>query len=150
MVKRSHYEVLGVSNDASLEVIKRRYKELALQHHPDKVSEKAESSSTPSSVAFQRISLAYSTLKDPQTRIKYDEQLRSKQTASGPVHEQVDLDDMKYDESSATFSYGCRCGGEYLVTEDDLSSGVQMVGCDSCSLTIHVLYEAAISEDEAS
>ena len=64
---RDYYEVLGVRPDASLEEIKRAYKELARRDHPDKNpgSETAEE-------AFKELSGAYAVLSDPKTRVLYD------------------------------------------------------------------------------
>ena len=35
----------------------------------------------------------------------------------------------------------CRCGGHYSITDDDLLSGVDLICCDVCSLTVRVLYQ---------
>src|ERR687892_2646398 len=63
---RDLYEVLGVSSDASPEEIKRAYRRLARQYHPD-VSEDPEADRR-----FKEINLAYQTLSDPGKRRQYD------------------------------------------------------------------------------
>mgnify|MGYP002630905387 CR=1 FL=1 len=59
------YDALGVSSDASAEEIKKVYKKLAVEHHPDKGGDEAK---------FKTISEAYNTLSDPQKRNEYDMQ----------------------------------------------------------------------------
>ena len=39
------------------------------------------------------------------------------------------------------YSKACRCGGHYTISDDDLTSGVDLTCCDVCSLTIRVLYQ---------
>ena len=67
MASRDYYEVLGVSRGASREDIKKAYKRLAKEHHPDRNGgdEKAEN-------RFKEISEAYHTLSDPKKREQYD------------------------------------------------------------------------------
>jgi curved DNA-binding protein len=57
------YETLGVPQGASDEEIKRAYRKLAGQHHPDKGGDTAK---------FQEIQQAYETLTDPQKRAQHD------------------------------------------------------------------------------
>lgn len=63
---RDLYEVLGVPPDASGEEIKRAYRRLARQYHPD-VSQDPEADRR-----FKEINLAYQTLSDPHKRRQYD------------------------------------------------------------------------------
>ncbi|NDF17055.1 MAG: molecular chaperone DnaJ [Verrucomicrobia bacterium] len=65
--KRDYYEVLGVARTATAEEIKKAYRKLALQHHPDKHKgdKKAEEK-------FKEIGEAYEALSDPQKRDAYD------------------------------------------------------------------------------
>lgn len=58
------YQVLGVSKTASADEIKRAYKRLAKETHPD--------SETGDEEKFKQISLAYETLSDPQKRARVD------------------------------------------------------------------------------
>lgn len=63
---RSFYEVLGVEKKASQEDIKKAYRALAKQYHPDKNKEDGAEE------AFKEISAAYDTLKDENKRRTYD------------------------------------------------------------------------------
>ena len=66
---RDLYAVLGVSHTASQRAIKRAYRQLALQFHPDSSSEEA------SADRFREIEAAYEVLRDPARRQKYDQDL---------------------------------------------------------------------------
>ncbi|QLL32022.1 hypothetical protein HG536_0C01900 [Torulaspora globosa] len=66
----SLYEVLGVSPDATQAEIKRAYRKLALQHHPDKVVD--ESLREESEVRFKEITAAHEILIDEERRAHYD------------------------------------------------------------------------------
>ncbi|KAI8052961.1 CSL zinc finger-domain-containing protein [Syncephalis plumigaleata] len=61
----------------------------------------------------------------------------------------VDLDDMTFDEDTCVYSIACRCSGEYLLTEDDLEAGAELVNCSQCSLRIRVLYQCIDEDDNA-
>lgn len=64
---KDYYEVLGVSKDASADVLKKAYRKLALEYHPDRNrSKEAEAK-------FKEINQAYEVLSDPQKRQTYDQ-----------------------------------------------------------------------------
>ncbi|KAI7861678.1 DNAJ heat shock N-terminal domain-containing protein [Spinellus fusiger] len=133
----SHYQVLGLSSDATTEQIKLRYKHLILRHHPDK-----HTGETPLDEEYvHHLLQAWNTLRDPQKRKDYDAHLKASPLRPLVINADVDLDEMVYDEASLTFSLECRCSGVYSITENDLDQGIDVVGCDLCSLQIRVLYD---------
>jgi len=58
-----HYAVLGVAKNATPDEIKKAYRKLASQHHPDKGGDTAK---------FQQIQEAYAILSDPEKKAQYD------------------------------------------------------------------------------
>src|SRR3954453_19950258 len=63
---RDYYETLGVSRDASEEDIRRAYRKLARQYHPD-VNKEPDAEDR-----FKEVAEAYEVLRDPEKREKYD------------------------------------------------------------------------------
>lgn len=68
--KRDYYEILGVSKNASLDEIKKAYRSLALQHHPDRVPHEKKKEAEEK---FKEISEAYAVLSDTEKRALYDQ-----------------------------------------------------------------------------
>ena len=66
MEDRDLYDVLGVSRDATQDDIRKAYRRLAREHHPD-VNQDPEAERR-----FKEINLAYQTLSDPARRRQYD------------------------------------------------------------------------------
>jgi molecular chaperone DnaJ len=65
--KRDYYEVLGVAREADAEEIKRAYRKLALQYHPDRNVGDGEAEQR-----FKEAAEAYEVLRDPDKRHRYD------------------------------------------------------------------------------
>lgn len=64
---KNHYHTLGVSSNCSQAEIKKAYRQLALQHHPDKNSGNRQSEEI-----FKEILESYIILSDEETRSEYD------------------------------------------------------------------------------
>lgn len=65
--KRDYYEVIGVARAASTDEIKRAFRRLAREYHPDVSKE------TDAEAKFKEINEAYAVLSDPQKRQMYDQ-----------------------------------------------------------------------------
>ncbi len=61
--QKNYYDILGVAEDASQDEIKKAFKKLAIQHHPDKWGDKAR---------FQEVNEAHQVLGDQSKRQQYD------------------------------------------------------------------------------
>ena len=67
MAKQDYYETLGVNKGANAEDLKRAYRKLAMQFHPDR-----NSGDSAAEQKFKEISEAYDVLKDADKRAAYD------------------------------------------------------------------------------
>ena len=68
--QKDYYQILGVKKDSSLDQIKKAYKKLAKEHHPDMVK---ESDKEAAEKRFKEINEAYQVLSDSQKRKMYDQ-----------------------------------------------------------------------------
>src|SRR5665647_1675091 len=66
-MKRDYYEILGVSKGASADEIKKAYRKLALQHHPDRNPHDKSAEDK-----FKEAAEAYDVLSNEEKRAKYD------------------------------------------------------------------------------
>ncbi len=69
---QTHYQTLGVDQDATAAEIRKAYHRRALQAHPDK-----NNNSAASNAEFKQINIAYDILKDAEKRKLYDNQLKN-------------------------------------------------------------------------
>lgn len=64
MAKRDYYEILGLNKGASDDEIKKAFRKVAIEHHPDRGGDEAK---------FKEANEAYEVLKDPAKRQRYDQ-----------------------------------------------------------------------------
>jgi len=93
-----YYNILGVEKNASETDLKKAYKKLSMQHHPDRTGG--------DDARFKQINEAYSTLKDPQKRQQYDNpqpQFNSQHFQNGGFNGAFDINDLM-----GQFGFGAR------------------------------------------
>ncbi|KAJ2713927.1 hypothetical protein H4R19_002002 [Coemansia spiralis] len=140
-----HYAVLGIAPTATHEEIKRAYHALSRRIHPDR---QAGAGGDSGDVAFHQIGMAWEVLGDDARRRTYDRQQSARRSkARGVVQDEVDLDDMAFDEDTHTYAFPCRCSGSYSISEDDLGLGRDIAPCTDCSLKIRVLFDVVEDGD---
>ncbi|HEX9659360.1 MAG TPA: DnaJ domain-containing protein, partial [Rhodothermales bacterium] len=64
---RDYYDILGVSRSASGEEVKKAYRKLAMQYHPDRNPGDSEAETR-----FKEAAEAYEVLSDPDKRQRFD------------------------------------------------------------------------------
>jgi molecular chaperone DnaJ len=95
VAKKDYYEVLGVAKSASADEIKRAYRKLALQLHPDKDSG--------DEAKFKEVNEAYEVLKDPKKRAQYDQFGHAGPFGQGPQGEGFGGFDFDFSQFSGGF-----------------------------------------------
>jgi molecular chaperone DnaJ len=114
-VKRDYYEVLGVARQASPEELKRAFRKIAMDSHPDRNPDDAVAHAR-----FKEASEAYAVLSDPDRRRSYDLFGHAAVGAGGPA---VDFTDMPFADIFDTFfggGFGGRSRRERSNRGDDL------------------------------
>jgi curved DNA-binding protein len=125
MEYRDYYKILGVERAASAEDIKKAYRKLAMQYHPDRNPGDKQAEER-----FKEMNEAYQVLSDPQKRARYDQLGESYsqwqqngnpgnfnwgQWTSQPDMQQVNLDDLFGDGAFSDFFrsiFGGMAGGQ--------------------------------------
>ena len=114
-VKRDYYEVLGVARQASAEELKRAFRKIAMDSHPDRNPDDAVAHAR-----FKEASEAYAVLSDPDRRRSYDLFGHAAVGSGGPA---VDFTDMPFADIFDTFfggGFGARSRRERSNRGDDL------------------------------
>lgn len=93
-----YYQILGVSKSASADELKKAYRKLALQYHPDRNKTKEAEEK------FKEINKAYEVLSDPQKRQTYDQ-------LGHATYEQTGGNTGPFGGAGGPFSYTYSTGG---------------------------------------
>jgi DnaJ-class molecular chaperone len=75
-----HYRTLQVRRDAEPEVIEKAYRALSLKYHPDTADPAVRAQATR---RMQELNAAYTVLRDPASRARYDETLPPEAEGAG-------------------------------------------------------------------
>jgi curved DNA-binding protein len=110
MEYRDYYQILGVDRNASDKDIKKAFRKLAREYHPDKNPDNKQAEEK-----FKEINEAYEVLGNPENRTKYDQLGRNYQR-----YQQMGGQPDGFDFSQ-WFSQGGRTGGGYQQVNVDLS-----------------------------
>jgi molecular chaperone DnaJ len=106
-----YYDILGVSKSSTPDEIKKAYRKLAHQYHPDKNPGNKESEAK-----FKEINNAYETLSDPQKKANYDRFGESGVNSGGNPQGFSDFDfggmDINFDDIMSGFFGGGFGGGQ--------------------------------------
>jgi len=95
---KDYYEIMGVAPDAPVDEIKRAYRKLARQYHPD-VSKLPDAEHR-----FKEVNEAWEVLKDPKKRQQYDTIRSNPQQATHPFDQRANADS-NFRDYSEGFSF---------------------------------------------
>jgi len=140
--------------------IKAAYHRALLKHHPDKSNSHSnlihhhqtdqEEQDKPPTIDVDQLKEAYITLSSPRLRAEYDleaatssERPNDGSGGRGPRPAQIISLGEFAERSEGLWYHACRCGGEYVISEQDMEKECHLVGCNSCSEVIWVGYEVA-------
>ncbi|XP_030306894.1 dnaJ homolog subfamily C member 24 [Calypte anna] len=140
ITQKDLYKILGAEPSDSPAELKRKYQKLALLYHPDKQQADVPAGEVEERVQrFIEIDQAWKILGNEETKKEYDlQQHEDNLTNEWPLHAQVYLEDMSWNEDEQCYTLSCRCGGNYTVFKSE-TKDVSLVCCDTCSLVIEIL-----------
>ncbi len=142
MSNKDLYDVLGVARDSSDSDIKKAYRKLAIQYHPDKNQGDKEAEEK-----FKEISGAFEILKDSEKRRKYDQFGHDAFRGGGPSGQGVDPFDLFRDAFGGN-NTGGGGGGSGSIFEDFFGGG-QNTGNDPGKRGADLRVSVTISLEQA-
>lgn len=149
MATRDYYEVLGVPSNASEDAIKKAYRKLARQYHPDRVQGAGKEAAE---TRFKEISAAYDTLGDPEKRKTYDQMKQFGPGFQGHAHGQGGPFDRSSRRGASPFGGHGRMGGGFAPGgfEDILDAmfgggAARQAPSESTEVPVHVTLEEALA-----
>lgn len=143
---KDYYEIMKVDRKATEADIKKAFRQLANQYHPDK------NPSVEAEAIFKEINEAYEVLSDPASRLDYDQRLagpaffnyqyiRPQRTAYRGPSEKTMLQNSLLRYSRVLFVFGCMWCGllivDYTMPEEVLTGKVMTDMTNNTKLTVH-------------
>eukprot|EP01122_Echinamoeba_exundans_P009983 TRINITY_DN3613_c0_g1_i1.p1 TRINITY_DN3613_c0_g1~~TRINITY_DN3613_c0_g1_i1.p1 ORF type:complete len:542 (-),score=160.45 TRINITY_DN3613_c0_g1_i1:49-1620(-) len=126
--KKDYYKILGVTQECSEHELKKAYRRLAVQLHPDKVTG-SEELKLEAEAKFKDLTEAYAVLSDPQKRRRYDSGVDDDDSGFGGMgggHDMNDLFRAFYAQQFGRFGGGGGGGspfGQQFYDDDDDDDG---------------------------
>ncbi|KJA16057.1 hypothetical protein HYPSUDRAFT_71660 [Hypholoma sublateritium FD-334 SS-4] len=66
----------------------------------------------------------------------------------GAYYDEIEIEDMAWDEEKRVYHYPCPCGDRFEISRRQLADCEDIATCPSCSLVIRVIYDPLEFEDE--
>jgi len=132
------YKLFNLEHFSSYDHVKQKYRELIIKYHPDK----NHTDPTSSKEKYHQLTEAWKVLRDKESKQDYDNLLQQhlSEISLLTFNEELELNEMEFDDEEELFYHECRCGGLYMLIKKDLSCEASVVvDCDTCSLQILVL-----------
>ncbi|KAJ1900390.1 Diphthamide biosynthesis protein 3 [Kickxella alabastrina] len=63
-------------------------------------------------------------------------------------YDEVEIEDMEFDEDTHVYHYPCPCGDRFEISIEDLRNGEDVGKCPSCSLLLKIIYDPDEFMDE--
>jgi molecular chaperone DnaJ len=82
-MSEDHYTLLGLGRDASVDEIKKAYRQLAMRHHPDRTQNNPQDTEI-----FKAVAVAFATLSNPERRAEYDRLLAAAERRNAKTRSQ--------------------------------------------------------------
>ncbi|KAF4584357.1 diphthamide biosynthesis protein 3 [Ophiocordyceps camponoti-floridani] len=60
-----------------------------------------------------------------------------------PIYDEIEIEDMTFDEALHIYHYPCPCGDRFQIALDDLRDEQDIAVCPSCSLMIRVIFDVS-------
>ncbi|PSS31412.1 DPH4 like [Actinidia chinensis var. chinensis] len=166
LVHKTHYDILGVREDANYEEIRISYRSSILDSHPDKLQKAPEADFPNQDLEnrFLAVQRAWEILSDSNSRVAYDSELRALRQEFIAADD-IGLEDLMVQSTGDVLElfYQCRCGDYYTIDSSELEEmGYQLqrdgskislcasdalhssvlLSCGSCSLRVRMLMNA--------
>ncbi|KAI3807228.1 hypothetical protein L1987_23153 [Smallanthus sonchifolius] len=119
-IRRTHYNILNVKEDATQEEIRTRYKSALLISHPDKLQKTSQTTNSES--RFLEIQTAWEILGNVKSRALYDMELRVSRQDDDVVADEIVLEDLMVETGGDVVElfYQCRCGDYFSLDSLEL------------------------------